>query len=279
MTEEFVWKHPFPNRLSIDKFISVEDLIEQIIGALHGAKPFGLVRWADGENRIIEEGRQDPNAEFRHIGNFMHLRHYNAFRPRFLAGTQRSNVLGFFPNDYWSGRVLHHHKINIDGKPLIYAWCNRHWNARREWADEVLGKPWRTVLAGNRMAEYKPWLEKRFPLDIVGTFPARDWPDVDTGCARFAEWKPQLVLISAGWYAPIIVEAAKTAVGAVALDYGHCPDYHMDTGGHMLPNTCCPRGPAGCREHYAHGKFADAIHQERDIVLPATLEERSIDDE
>ncbi|KPK72661.1 MAG: hypothetical protein AMJ84_03725 [Acidithiobacillales bacterium SM23_46] len=259
--------HPL-NVLTLDRFMSVEDLIERIVGALHDHRPFGLVRWGDGENRIIEEGRYDPQAEFRHIGNFLTLRNYIPFRQRFLAGIARADVLGFFPNDYWTCRVLHRHEIDVARKPFVYAWCNRHWNARREWTDEVLKKPWRTVLAGNRMAEYRPWVEQRFPLKIVATFPARDWLDVDHGCARLAEWKPQLVLVSAGWYAPVIVEAAKMASGSVAIDYGHCPDYHMDRGGAMLPNTCCPRGPAGCRQHYAHGNFADAIHQERDINLP-----------
>jgi hypothetical protein len=116
------------------------------------------------------------------------------------------------------------------------------------------------------MGEYRGWLFERFPrLNVVQCDPARDWPDVESAMARFSETKPRLALISAGWYAACLVGAAK-ATGAVAIDYGHCPEYHL--GGAMQPNTCCPRGPDGCQQHYAHGNFPDAIHQMREIEFP-----------
>jgi len=265
MSDQPIWT--FPNVLPIDRYLTIEDLIERSVTALRSTRPFALVRWGDGENRIMEEGQQarDNWQAFQHYGNHLTMTYYDLFRQAYLQGVAVADVLGMFPGDWWTCRVLHEQNISIQHAQLVYAWCNRHWNARREWADEVLGKPWRTILVGNRMAEYKKWLAARFPALCVEWFgPMRDWPDATTACDEIHARQPELVLASVGWYAPIIVHAAKAA-GAVGIDYGHCPDYHMSDA--MLPNTCCPRGPDGCAEHYKHGNFADCIPQEREIKL------------
>lgn len=255
----------FPNVLTPDRYINIEDLIERVCSALHEHKSFGLVRWGDGENEILEKGSEGPGV-YQYVANRLTLAHYGAFRHRFIAGISKASVLGMHVNDWWTCRVLHNARISIADKPLVYAWANRHWSARREWCDYVLGKPWRTVLFGNRMREYEPWLKQRCPgLNIVGNFGASDYPEVDAGCAQFAELKPELILASVGWYAPMVVEAGMTACGAVVIDYGHCPDYHLS--GYMAPNTCCPKGVSGCAEHYRHGNYPDCIPQSREIVL------------
>jgi len=251
--------------LTGDRFISLEDLVERVIGALWCREPFGLARWGDGENYILATGHHAERRRVRYEGNWLSLDCWPAFLDGFRNGVAAADVLGLWPNDEAAEHLIEQHGMALEGKSLVYAWCNRHWNARREWADRVLGRPWRTALIGNRMAEYAGWLAGQFPLNVIFTAPVSDWPDVPLIAAKLQRLRPELVLVSAGWFAPVLVAGGKAA-GAVALDYGHCADYHL--AGQMLPNTCCPRGAAGCDAHYAHGNYADAIPQERAIRLP-----------
>ena len=249
--------------LSVRHFITVEDLLEDIIHALREGRPFSLTRWADSSNWIISHGR-DPTPELIYREGRMTQACFEEYRLAFLRGVSECDVLGVFANDLWTKQMMAQAELDISGKRLVFAWCNKHIQSRREWADEVLGGEWRTVLVGNRIPVYRPWLEERFPrLQVVHSSTAWDWPEVAVCMKAIWDLRPQLVIACAGWYTSCLVGAARRA-GAVGLSMGHMPDYHM--GGHFPPNTEFPRGIEGNEAHckkYIHN--TDWIPQSREI--------------
>lgn len=242
-----------PVDLGKQHFITIEQLIDRVVEALQNSKPFGLTRWADSSNWIMNHGREQvPALQYRE--GYMTRHHFPEYRACFLHGVAVADVLGVFCNDGWTTDVMDKlcPELDISGKPLVYAWANRQVNARRKWADEVLRKPWRVALVGNEMPAYRPWLEEHFPeLEIVQCDTAQDWPDVFAAMGRFEETRPQLALLSAGWYTSALVGAARGA-GAVAFSYGHVVGDHM--AGAWLPNTDFPATDEGTAAYIERSK-------------------------
>jgi len=245
-------------------FITIEDLLELIIHALRDGKPFGLTRWADSSNWVLAHG-EDPVPVMQYREGYLTRAYFPEFKAAFMHGAQTSDVLGVFANDLWTKQIMNRVGLDVAGKKLVFAWCNKHINSRREWTDEVLGKPWRTALIGNRMPDLQPWLAERFPLEIVECNTATDWPEVKTAMDTLRQSRPQLAILCAGWYTSCLVGAAKEA-GAVALSCGHLPDYYL--GNHFPPNTEFPPGIEGNERHaLAHFPDSDWIAQSREIQL------------
>lgn len=253
-----------PVDLSERHFITLEDLLEQVVGALRDGRPWSITRWADSSNWVLAHGEDEvPVMQYRE--GYLTRAYFPEFKQAFLHGVETCDVLGVFANDLWAMEMMGKVGITEISQPLVYPWCNRQINARREWSDEVLGKPWRTALVGNAMPAYQPWLAARFPLQIVQCSTAKDWPEVKAAMAQLAVSKPQLALIGAGWYTSCLVAAAKEA-GAVAWSCGHMPDDHLQ--GVFLPNTEYPRGPEGMAQHAkAHFPGGLYIAQSREIKV------------
>ena len=219
-----------------------------------------MTRWADSSNEIMKwYGKKvrdpqyivHPNGPIVHDyrGGILTHAHYEDYAKFFLHGAQTCDVFGVFCNDYWVKQVMETLPLDISDKPLVYAWVNKYMFMRREVVEDVLERPWRTAIVGNRMPDFRGWLEEHFPkLEIVQCGKATDWPDVVMAMKGFEETRPELVLASAGWFTSCLVGQARR-LGAVALSCGHIPDWWMANPPILLPNTTFPRGAQGMHDN------------------------------
>jgi len=264
--------------LGAQHHITLEDLIEKIVHALDHSEPFGLTRWADSSNTAMKFWNadiKDPGPEgpivFQYRGARLTYAYYPEYAPVFLHGAQTCDVLGTFVDDIWAKQIMDTLPLDLTGKPLVMAWCNKFLHARREYVEQVFERPWRTALVGNRMPEFQGWLAEHFPkLEIVQVGIAKDWPDVAQAIEEFEVTRPELVLASAGWFTSCFIGAARD-LGAVAISCGHLPDWWMMDPIHAAPNTEFPRGIEGAMQHYAahYPEKLELMLPVRDIILEA----------
>ena len=216
--------------LSQINYIETPELISRVVAALQSATPFSLARWADSSNWIMTHG-DSPVEQLVYRESFMRRQYFEEYKPHFLHGAASCDIFGCFRDD-WTAKCLNESGIDFGGKLFIDPRCHTMVNDFPAWTEEVLMKPWRTLLVGNFMPAYAGWLKKHSKLDITDAVMARGWWEVALTMEAIKERKPQLVLASAGWFTSALIGAAKDA-GAVAFSYGSVPERHI--AGNNLP--------------------------------------------
>ena len=211
----------------IDRIIPTNEVETLIVNHLRQKKPFSLIRINDGENRFLGHGTFGKllPSWLRYTGvekmdNNVRQALIRAIRVADMVGLPTNNGPNFRP---LAEKVFDHYHLNP--KRICKGTVNIQLYKSGALFRILPGI--RTILLGNTLPKVAP-VFKEMGAIIVGIEKVRGFsgiPRVLEQVKRFPDF--DLALVSAGIPAKTLCTEIRRALGKVALDIGHLPEFIM----------------------------------------------------
>lgn len=226
------------------KYLTQEEIINQIKNAIDNNKGFSLVRIGDGELVILAQeiilshktimsnygwaynslsycGTPLPNIKIRDsmnkavknadiVGVFEETIYDERFNPACMD-VARFNTLVFDKLDFYSEQIC-------------YAFENIYLPMNYKFIELIIKYP--PLIIGGETDKFVDFLSKTLKLNIQQGIPIKDYFELDKCINEISKTDFKWALVSAGANALPICDYIKS-IGKVGVDFGHAPDYIM----------------------------------------------------
>lgn len=229
-------------RIKNRKFLTHRKILSMITRRMKAKKPFSLVRVGDGENIVLAQKGIWSIKKVLRTGWARRSRKSNKkgvrlpnikLRNQMIRALRRASVIGI-PRQHEkeikaSKKYLRpltekaFKKYKIKPKQVCHTFINRHLPEDRAFWDMLKGK--RVILISTWAHPFKNYVKKYYPKHRIRIIPIRfsNYRQMNKILKQVKPIKADIILVSAGVNAVVLVEKLARLQKRVAIDFGKSP--------------------------------------------------------